>query len=252
MSDERSTPSSAELSTVLHEFAERHETPPVLSGADVRGRAVRRARRRRAGALAAGTSALALVAFALTLDPAGEGNHRQVPAATPAVPSPPPATSGEPTPALPTSGTVDLDRLTLTVGKRVMTMTSGVADSSGPVGPLTVYRKLDNTALPVINPTDGTRYNTDVSLAVELRDADNQPFYVGAILAYETKGIGKYDTTSGWVSLDAADAKWFFTSVKTGSSFSVIGSASAVRPVATPKLTRTVPARPNRTEQEGS
>ncbi|WP_210579611.1 L,D-transpeptidase [Streptomyces sp. GESEQ-4] len=252
MSDERFTQSSAELSTALHEFAEERETPPALSGAEVRGRAVRRVRRRRAGTLAAGTAALALVAFALTLDRAGEENHRQVPAATPAVPSPPPATSREATSVMPTVGKVDLDRSTLAVGDRVMTITSSVAGSPKPVGPLTVYRKLDNTVLPVTNPTDGTRYNTDVSLAVELRDADDQPFYVGAILAYETKGIGKYDTTSGWISLDAADAKWFFTSVKTGSSFSVTGSASAGRPAATPKLPRTVPARPNRAEQEGS
>ncbi|MGP4013024.1 hypothetical protein [Streptomyces sp. 4N124] len=240
MSGERS-----ELSTALHEFAEEHETPPVLTGAEVRGHAVRRARRRMAGTLAAGTAALALVAFALTLGSAEEGNHRQVPAATPAVPSPPPATSGEATPALPTSGTVDLDRGTLTVGDRVMTMTAGVADSRKLMGPLTVYRKLDSEVLPVTNATDGTRYNADVSLAVELRDADNQPFYVGAALSYEAKNMGKYDTTSGWISLDVADAKWFYTSVKTGGVLSVTGPASAAEPTATTTLTPASPARPS-------
>jgi hypothetical protein len=252
VSDERFTKTSAELSTALHEFAENHETPPPLSGAEVRGHAVRRVRRRRAGTLAAGTAALALAAFAVTLDPAEEENHRQVPAATPAVPSPPPATSREATTVTPTVGKVDLDRSILTVGDRAMMITSGVADSPGPVGPLTVYRKLDSKVLPVTNPTEGTRYNADVALAVELRDADNQPFYVGAALSYDTKNISKYDTTSGWISLDVADAKWFHTSVKTGSSFAVTGSASAGRPAGTPTLTRPSPARPDRMPQEGS
>ncbi|MPY60084.1 hypothetical protein [Streptomyces spongiae] len=70
MSDELSAAelSTAELSTALRELAVTCATPPVVGGAEIRDRATRRRRRRRAAVtLGAGTAALALLAFALTL-----------------------------------------------------------------------------------------------------------------------------------------------------------------------------------------
>jgi len=232
VSDEPSTELSAELSTALREFAAEHETPTVLTGAEVRGRAVRRTRRRMAGTLGAGAVALALVAFALTLNPdsEGRGKQRQVPAAPPAVPSSPPAASGtasSPAARVPVTGTVDLGKRILSVGDRVMPMTSGLTDSRKFAGPMTVYsRKPDNKVLYVNDPAYGTRYNAEISLAVELLDADKEPVYVGAALSYNKKDLGKYATSGGWISLDPADAKWFYTNVKTGSVLSLTGTAS--------------------------
>jgi hypothetical protein len=233
VSDEPSTELSAELSTALREFAAEHETPTVLTGAEVRGRSVRRTRRRVAGTLGAGAVALALMAFALTLNPdsEGEGKQRQVPAAPPAVPtsSPPAASATASSPAArgPVAGTVDLGKRILTIGDRVMPMTSGLTGSRKLVGPMTVYsRKPDNKVLNVNDPTYGTRYNAEMSLAVELLDANKEPVYVGAALSYNKKDLGKYATSGGWISLDPADAKWFYTNVKTGSVLSLTGTAS--------------------------
>jgi hypothetical protein len=223
---------SDELSTALHEFAAEHETSPVLTGAEVRGRAVRRARRRVAGTLVAGTAALALVAFALTLDftdSAGEGKQRQVPAATPAAPSAsaPSAAASSPTPRAPITGRVDLGKRILIVGNRVIPLAAASPDSSKVVGPLTVYdKKPDIKILTVAKPAQGARYNVEISYAVELRDADNEPFYVGAVLGYGKVNVDKYETSRGWIDLDQADAKWFYASVKTGTALSVTRTGS--------------------------
>nr|WSY53162.1 hypothetical protein OG999_25575 [Streptomyces sp. NBC_00886] len=229
MSDDRT---DAELSTALHRFAAEHEAFPALTGAEVRGRAVRRAHRRVAGTLVAGTAALALVAFALTLDftdftdSAEEGKQRQVPAAPPVVPSAsaPSAAASSPTrPALVT-GSVDLGKRILIVGKRVLPMTKGSPNTLKFAGPLTVHdKKPDVKTLTVANPTDGSRYNVEISYVVELRDADNVPVYVGAALHFDKANAGKYQDSSGWIDLDASDAKWFYTTVKNGTALSVTG-----------------------------
>ncbi|MFF7970688.1 hypothetical protein [Streptomyces sp. NPDC007905] len=218
---------SDELSAVLHEFAAEHETPPILTGAEIRGRAVRRARRRAAGTLGACAAALAMVAFALTLDSAQDGTRRQVPTVPPAVPAPPAASAAlsSPAVAVPVAGTIDLGRRTLTVGVRVMPMLLGWDRNSALKGPLTVYKKHAVKVLTV-NRTDGTRYNAVVSYAVELRDAKNKPVYVGTALSHNVKGIRKYDTSSGWIALDQADAKWFYEDATTGSVLSDTGTAS--------------------------
>jgi hypothetical protein len=227
VSDEPSTHHSAELSTALREFATEHETPAVLTGAEVRGRAVRRARRRRAGTLAAGAAALALVALALNPDSSQEGTQSRLPAATPAVPSrpSPPATSGAASPALPVAGTIDISRRTLTVGSRVMPITSGLADSRRFAGPLSVFKRYDMKALAVADPTAGARESAEISLAVELRDTNDEPVFVGLPLAYGKDGT-TYGTKGGWIGLDQADAKWLYTSMKIGSLLSVTDTGS--------------------------
>ncbi|MDH6214837.1 L,D-transpeptidase [Streptomyces pseudovenezuelae] len=231
-----------ELSGALREFAARHETSPALTGAEVRGRAaVRRARRRVTGTLVAATAALALVAFALTLDltnstnsasPAGSGTQRQIPAATPSAAQSASATVS-PVPRTPvTAGSVDLGKGIMIVGKRVMPLTDGSPNTPKVVGPLTVYdRRPEVKTLTVTTPTGDARYNAEISYVVELRDADNMPVYVGAALRFDKENVGRYATSAGWIDLDESDAKWFYASVKPGTAIEVTGTKSATGPV---------------------
>lgn len=111
------------------------------------------------------------------------------------------------------------------VGKRVIPLTDNSPNTPKVVGPLTVYdRQSDVKILTVAESKDGVRYNAEISYAVELRDADNEPVYVGAALGYDKENIGKYETSSGWIDLDASDAKWFYASVKTGTAIEVTGT----------------------------
>ncbi len=70
------TGADAELSLALRRFAAGNETYSPLTGAQVRGRAARRARRRVTGILVAATAAVALVAYASTLDLTDSSNRR--------------------------------------------------------------------------------------------------------------------------------------------------------------------------------
>ncbi|WP_327402546.1 hypothetical protein OG194_22075 [Streptomyces sp. NBC_01288] len=223
----------SELSTALRELAARHETLPVLSGAAVRGRAVRRGRRRTAGTLGAGAVAFALVAFALSVGfthSADDGDGRQIPAATHADPVPSPrVTSPEvttPVPRASATGTVVLGKRALIVGDRVMPMTSGLPDGLDLAGPLTVYKKHETKVETVTDLAGGVAYTTEVSLAVELRDTDDQPVYVGIAFSSKEQSTGKRDTGAGWIGLDSADAKWFYEDAKIGSVLSVTGAVS--------------------------
>ncbi|MEV6540904.1 hypothetical protein [Streptomyces sp. NPDC051665] len=224
---------TSELSTALRELAAHHETFPVLTGAEVRGRAVRRGRRRMAGALGAGAVAFAVVAFALTVGfthSAGEGDERQLPAATHADPVPSPrVTSPEvstPVSRAPVTGTVVLGKRVLIVEGRVMPMTSGLPDSSKLAGPLTVYKKHETKVVSVTDLPGGVAYTTEVSVAVELRDTDDEPVYVGIAFSSKEKSTGKQDTGAGWIGLGSADAKWFYEDAKIGSVLSVTGAVS--------------------------
>ncbi|WP_328681037.1 hypothetical protein [Streptomyces sp. NBC_00343] len=223
----------SELSAALRELAARHEAFPVLSGAAVRRRAVRRGRRRTAGVLGAGAVACAGVAFALTVGlthSVGERDERQVPAATHADPVPSPrVTSPEvttPVPRGPVTGTVVVGKRVLIVGRRIMPMTSGLPDSSTLAGPLTVYRKHATKVVTVTDLPGGVAYTTEVSVAVELRDTDDEPVYVGIASSSKEKSTGKDDTRAGWIGLGSADAKWFYEDAKIGSVLSVTGVVS--------------------------
>ncbi|UXX94340.1 hypothetical protein N7U49_23790 [Streptomyces sp. AD2-2] len=97
------TGADAELSLALRRFAAGNETYSPLTGAQVRGRAARRARRRVTGILVAATAAVALVAYASTLDltdssnrrhstqPAAPGYENGIPAATTMAATPAPS-----------------------------------------------------------------------------------------------------------------------------------------------------------------
>ena len=186
-----------------------------------------------AGTLGAGAVAVAVVTYALTVglpDSARDGNERQLPAATHADPVPSPrVTSGEaPTPVLraPVAGTVGLGKRALVVGDRVMPLTYGLPDSPKIVGPLTVYKKHETKVVTVTELTGATAYTTEVSLAVELRDARDEPVYVGIAFSYKEKSTGTHDTGGSWIGLDSADAKWFYEDARIGDVFSVVGTMS--------------------------
>ncbi|MFJ2891466.1 hypothetical protein ACIO53_36035 [Streptomyces sp. NPDC087305] len=249
MSDEISgtdaDPTDAELSVALRQFAARNETYSPLTGAQVRGRAARRARRRVTGILVAATAAVALVAYASTLDltdssnprhstqPAAPGYENGIPAATttaetpvpsPATPSVEPST---PVRANPVVGTLSLDKRVMFIGKRIISLSNSSTNTPKFTGPLTVYdRRPDIKLVSVANPADGSRYNAEISYAVELRDADNTPVYVGAALRYDKENVGGSGGSGGWIDLSASDAKWFYTSMKTGTSLAVTGTLS--------------------------
>jgi len=232
VSDELSNQLSNELSAELRELAARQESRPVLTGAEVRGRAVRRGRRRVVGGLGAGAVAFAVIAFALTVGfthSDDEGNGRQLPAATHADPVPSPRVTSTdastPVPSAPVTGTVVLGKRVLIVGGRVMPMTSGLPDSLA-TGPLTIYKKHETKVVTVTDLAGGVAYTTEVSLAVELRDTHDEPVYVGIALSSKEGSVGKHDTGAGWIGLDSADAKWFYEDAKIGSVFSVSRAVS--------------------------
>ncbi|MGW3312182.1 hypothetical protein ACWDG9_37000 [Streptomyces sp. NPDC001073] len=237
-------PTDAELSLALRRFAARNETYSPLTGAQVRARSARRARRRVTGTLVAATAAVALVAYASTLDltdssnprhstqPAAPGYGHPAPTGTatapapaiPATPSAVPSTSARATPVV---GTLNLGKRVVIVGKRIMVLSNGSTNTPKFTGPLTVYdRRPDMKLVTVANPADGSRYNAEISYAVELRDADNTPVYVGAALRYDKENVGGSGGSGGWIDLSATDAKWFYTSMKTGTSLTVTGTLS--------------------------
>ncbi|MFJ8138457.1 hypothetical protein [Streptomyces sp. NPDC096013] len=237
------TGADAELSLALRQFAARNETHSPLTGAQVRVRATRRARRRVTGIVVAATAAVALVAYASTLDltdssnprhstqPAAPGYENGIPAATTMAATPVPSASTparEPSTtaqATPVVGTLNLGKRVMFVGKRIIPLSSGVINISKFTGPLTVYdRRPDLTLAAVTGPADGSRYNAEISYAVELRDADNTPVYVGASLGFDKQNAGRPGVSGGLIEVSSADAKWLYASMKTGTSLSVTGT----------------------------
>jgi hypothetical protein len=91
-----------------------------------------------------------------------------------------------------------------------------------------VYRKHDTKVLTVTDSTAGVGLYTEVTLAVELRDADNKPVYVGVTRSYKGRSLGKQRTggTGAWIGLDGADAKWFYQDAKIGSVLSITGGSA--------------------------
>jgi hypothetical protein len=194
VSDELSIELTSELSAELRELAARQESRPVLTGAEIRGRAVRRGRRRVVGGLGAGAVAFAGTAFALTVGfthSDDDGNGRQLPAATHADPVPSPRVTSTdastPVPRAPVTGTVVLGKRVLIVGGRVMPMTSGLPDSPELAGPLTVYKKHETKVVTVTDLAGGVAYTTEEVVIVRLAASS------AAALLPTPGGIGSLD-----------------------------------------------------------
>lgn len=232
-----------ELSTALQELAARNEAPPLIGGFEVRGRAVRRGRRRRAVlAFGAGAAALALTAFALTLNAGDGGEHRQAPAATPRLPSPSASASASASAtSTPVSGTVDLNGRTLTVDDRALAITSGSVRSPAPVGLMTVSAKWDLKRVTTGELFKGV-YEVTYPYVIELRDAENDQVYVGA-LDHSKKARATDTPTTGWIGLALNDAAWLYERLKVGDSISVIAENATEAPADT-ALPRTIEPTP--------
>ncbi|GAB7103270.1 hypothetical protein JCM4814A_15840 [Streptomyces phaeofaciens JCM 4814] len=231
---------SDELSAALRELAADRETAPTVAGPAIRARAMRRRRRRRAAAaLGAGTTALALLGFALTLSFGEDPDHpdRSAGRGTSAVTPPgsvPPSTA---TPA-PVSGALDLPGSDLTFGGRVMPILSTFDLTPGTTGTtsMTVVAKPVRMALAVDVVSEG-RTVVNVAHAVEL-DGEGGPLYVGTFPP-DIEARGDYGVRGGVIALGAEDARWFHARISLGDSISVtLGPV----PTATPSGAVTAPA----------
>ncbi|AYN40298.1 hypothetical protein D9753_16795 [Streptomyces dangxiongensis] len=217
-----------ELSSALRELAAAQETAPVVGGPATRARAMRRRRRRRAAAnLGAGTAALALLGFALSLHPGGAPDH-------PAGHRPPAAASPAPFPS-----TLYLSGRTLTFDGRVMPVLSESGALRGATSPMTVVAKDDPGELShYVSPEGPTIGPTVVSVryVVELRDGERRPHYVG-LFSPQLKTLSD-DTKAGWIGLGAEDIKWFYARVRPGDTFAV---RTGTTPTATPSAAAPAP-----------
>ncbi|MDC0769553.1 hypothetical protein [Streptomyces sp. HD] len=226
---------SDELSAALRELAAAQQAPPVVGGAEIRDRAIRRRRRRRtAYALGAGTASVALLAFALTLDLAGNADQRpgsRPPAVTPPATAPPSSTTPAPAPehepkSVPASGTLDLRKHTLTLADRTMPILSEFVSELDSKGPMKVVAKRRGERLPFDMPPDG-RTMVHVSYVVELRDGAGRPHFV-SLFAPQLKALSDDGGKSSWLGLGEKDAAWFYDRVRVGDAFSVtIGAPAA-------------------------
>ncbi|MFF1745082.1 L,D-transpeptidase [Streptomyces mirabilis] len=205
---------SDELASGLRELAQDAETPPSVSGAEIRLRAVRRRRRRFrwtavtvAGACAAASLAL-VVALNLT---GGDREDRPSPAASPTAP---PST---PSPAAP-DATVDLSRRMLTVAGRELPISSGSVRYPTAGGRMMVVSKDSVKALSMF----AGKYMEKVAWVIGLRAADGTTNFVGTLTGDE-KAPGNYDVTTGWIGLRRADAVWLYKQLEPGAVIEIRG-----------------------------
>ncbi|MGW4168092.1 hypothetical protein ACWEGX_14280 [Streptomyces chartreusis] len=224
---------SDELSAALRELAATQATAPVVDGAGIRARAIRRRRRRRtAVGLGAGTVALAVVGFAVDLNLAGGPDHtpanRIPPAASHSGSTPPPKATPTPTPA---AGTLDLLRFTLTVDGQDLPVVSKYADRTGFSGPLTVVARHASRDLPFEARTKRP-VKVNVPYVVELRDTEDRPFYIGAFT--KPLAVGDFEPRSDWIGLGTEDAAWFYARTRVGDTLAVTTFDS---PAGTPSVT---------------
>ncbi|GAA3798800.1 hypothetical protein GCM10022403_035850 [Streptomyces coacervatus] len=223
---------SDELSAALRELAAAEARPPVVGGPATRARAIRRRRRRRtAVTLGAGTAALALLGVALTLhldsDPDHGAAHR-----APAMTQPrsaPPSTAAP----VPVSGTLDLAGHTLTLGGRVLPVLTDFDVPAGTTSPMTAVAKNVRRSLTVDVRAKGP-VTVDVRYAVELRDDEGRPLYVGAFTP-ELKLLSQYDVSGRVIGLGTEDAKWFYDRIGRSDAISLTTATTPI--TATPTVT---------------
>ncbi|WP_328670438.1 L,D-transpeptidase [Streptomyces sp. NBC_00328] len=207
---------SDELASALRELANEAERSPVLSGAEIRGRASGRRRRRRT-ALAAGgvcvAGALALVAL-VGLD--GGAQRKSPPAASPtAVPSLPTASP---------DATIDLGRRVISVAGHRLTLHGDSLTGDTPTVRMTVTEK--EAHLRVSSKTVGFEggYSFEATWVVKLTGADGGTDYVGSL------GTGDHaisDPDHGWIILDMTDAKLLYDRLEPGAVVEIRPSVNA-------------------------
>ncbi|MGC5564925.1 L,D-transpeptidase [Streptomyces sp. FR-108] len=229
----------SELTVALRELAQDHETPLVVTGAEIRRRAVRRRRRRKASLAAVGTAgagALAALLLALVLTD-GEDARSVPPAASYGVKTPP--TVAQPSPVV--AATVDLDRRTLVAGGRTVRISAGTGDSPTPTGLMTVTAKYRATMVPGA-VAGWHEYEVKAAWVMRLRGPDDRTNYLLA-LAWDEKAPGTYDATGGAIGLRTVDAMWLYKTLKPGAVVEVVGSATS-RPTPAPEPSASGPGTP--------
>ncbi|MET8134245.1 murein L,D-transpeptidase [Streptomyces sp. NPDC005251] len=197
---------SDELTSDLLELAAEGERPPTLTGAQIRGRAVRRRHRRRTALAAAGTSVAAALALVVAVN-LGDDTHR----------NPPPAASPTATPSLPPAApdaTIDLGRRVVSVAGRELTLTSDSLTGYVPTLRSTVTVKEASMRVSGKTVGLGDAYSFKASWAIELTAPDGTTDYVGAMAGNEN---GVHTSSLGWIGLRQADAKWLYEQLAPGS-----------------------------------
>ncbi|MGI5196403.1 L,D-transpeptidase [Streptomyces sp. CA-288835] len=234
--DPRPAESHRALAGALRKWADDHESPPPVPGAEIRRRAVRRRRRRHASLAAVGASAVAAASVVLSMAFTGgkEGpHHSRPPAATLKAPGPPSAAGSVP------AATVNLSRRELVVGGRVLPISAGSAKTPTPTGRMTVTGKYKVAALPTDMFGLERRYEMKAPWVIQLRTPQNRTNYIVAFTVDE-KAPGNYDSTTGWIGLRRGDAEWLYRRLDRGAVVAVVGAAPTPTPVpATPAPVRT-------------
>lgn len=216
---------SDELASGLRELAQDAETPPSVSGAEIRLRAVRRRRRRFrwTAVTVAGACAAASLALVLALNlTGGDREDRPSPAASPTAPP------SSPSPAAP-AATVDLSRRVLTVAGRELSISSGSVRYPTATGRLTVVAKDSARALGVFSG----KYVEKVAWVIDLRAADGTKNFVAALINDE-KAPGNYDVTTGWIGLRRTDAQWLYEKLALGAVIEIRGASPSTPAVDLP------------------
>ncbi|MFD5567635.1 hypothetical protein [Streptomyces cadmiisoli] len=226
---------SDELARMLRELAVRHQPPPPVDPAEIRARAQRRGRRRRASAaLGVTTVAACALTVAAALTPPAEdvAPTRRVPATAPDTSRTPTALSTSPGSTSPRSASLppvadllDVNRLTLTVGDRVMRVDPQYFAALRPGRDLMVAAKYD-VLPPSAYTTPKGLAKTKIPYVVELRGDGEPPVYVGALPA-GANAASTIDGKTGWVGLTSVDAEWFYASVRKGDHIRVVASVAA-------------------------
>ena len=214
MSDEL----TSELAAELGELAAAGETPPPLSGAEIRGRAVRRRRHRRTIAAVAGASAAAALALIVVLNLSHGGTDRHpAPAATPTAPPSTPATA---------DATVDLARRVIRVAGRELPLSSGAERTPTAAGRMTVTTRASEKRISASDLALGEEYEVKVPWVIELRASDGRTNFIAG-LTYDVNAPGNADHTTGWIGLRESDAEWLYRELGKGAVVDIQGAAPA-------------------------
>jgi hypothetical protein len=207
---------SDELTSELRELAAEGGTLPVLSGAEIRARAVRRRRRRRTTVAVAGASVAAALALVVAVNLGGDGpDGRPAPAASP---------TGTPSPPAAPDATVDLSRRVISVAGRELPLSSGSVGTPTRTGRMTVTAKESVKLLPGNEVGVKGEYSLKLPWIIELGASDGTANYIAA-LTYDEKAPGNYDRTKGWMGLRRSDAKWLYERLEVGSVIEIEGTA---------------------------
>ncbi|MFF3415484.1 hypothetical protein ACFYW9_12405 [Streptomyces sp. NPDC002698] len=206
---------SDELASALRELANEAERPPVLSGAEIRGRASGRRRRRRTALAAGGVCVAGALALVVVVGLDGGAQRKSPPAASPtAVPS---------LPVAPPDATVDLGRRVISVAGHELTLHGDNLTGNGPAVRTTVTEK--DAHMRVSGKTVGLDggYSFKASWVVRLAGPDGRTDYVGALPDDQTFS----NPDHGWIGLDMTDAKLLYDRLEPGAVVEIRPSANA-------------------------